>query len=495
MSNDDIKTLERLISELYDDGLSAGDMERLEELLLDNPAAQSRYRGLVDTHLALSVASSSMGSEDSEDRQACAAPPTAPRPTAAPQASPAPPAPSVKIGWAWPLATAAALLIACSLLITQSYQLFMHGAPAGVNPLHLAGMTTLPSITHVSWEGPAFQSMTDQSLPMMTVSPGAITLRLKKGKTAEGYVFCLRPRMSVDLVATFDATGENSLSIVELTGGPEPAAKKLTFHNAGDGPRPFHANPGAKNRRYGVLGHWTEANSSPVPRFFLLTGVHKLAQPEPGEEWRLSELEVLLENDDAVHIGWDDSGPAPSAGQSYQQDGDYDDLAASLFFTPLDGDRWDDANGSCDLTGDEDSRLEVPEDLDGGFAFDLPPGAIAMVKGISEATDPNGMAIIDADNNKVLWTRAKPQTSASYLGTACISNRSKSTKSLRLVAVHKEPTPYAEWKTSSIKMLYEQPRYNILGFDDSRSDKDYDDVRINLLIEGRQPASGAPESR
>ncbi|TWT99482.1 hypothetical protein Pla108_04210 [Botrimarina colliarenosi] len=477
----DFKELERLVSDLYDEGLSPSEMARLEALLINNPSARTQYRSLVDTHLALSVASSSLEAEP-QKKQANDAIATPMARAVAPSTSP-PRAPSA---WGWPLATAAALLLASSLVLIQSLGQISGDALSVHSQSRFADLATLPTVTHVSWEGPAFQSLADQSLPPMTVSPGAIRLRLKEGKTADGYVFCLRPGMSVDLVASFDATGENSLSIVELTGGQQSVTKKLTFHNAGEGPRPLHANPSAKNRRYGVLGHWTEINSGALPRFFLLTGVHKLAQPTPGEEWRLSELEVLLENDDAAHIGWDDSGPVPHAGESYQQDGDYDDLAASLFFSPLEGNRWTDASGLRVVSGDEDSRLEVPANLDEGFAFDLPPGAMAMVKGVSEARYPSGMVIVDADTNEVLWSRSKSRESNACLGAACISNHSLTSRALRVVGVHKPLASDASWRQSAMKTLYEQPRFTILGFDDSLGDEDYNDVRINLLMEGGQ---------
>ena len=472
MNNRDFKELERLASALHDDGLSPSDMARLEELLIDNPSAQKRYRELVDTHIALSVASSSLDADptdvgpQSDEPASC----SLSRPVVIPPIQSSTPLPTPS-SWGWPLAALMAALFACSLLFMPSWDTASDDAVSVLNPSRHTGLTTLPTITHVSWEGPAFQARADQSLPQTAVLPGAITLRLQKGKTAEGYIVCLQPGMSVDLIATFDATGENSLSIVEFTGGEQQTTKKLTFHNAGEGPRPFHANPAAKNRRYGVLGHWTEANLGPIPRFFLLTGVHKLAQASPDEEWRLSELEVLLENDDAVHVGWDDSGPAPNPGESYQADGDYDDLAASLFFSPISGNRRSEASGQCVVSGNVDSQLSIPKDLGSGFEFELPPGSRAIVKGFSEASYPSGMVIVDVDTDEVLWSRVKPLARTAQLGAACINNLSPSPRTLRLIAVYKPSAlEDAEWQASTVKSLYEQPRFSILGFDDSRED-------------------------
>lgn len=48
--------LDRILSTLYDDGVSAQELERLESLLSGNTSLQDRYWQFVSTHVALSVA-------------------------------------------------------------------------------------------------------------------------------------------------------------------------------------------------------------------------------------------------------------------------------------------------------------------------------------------------------------------------------------------------------------------------------------------------------
>jgi hypothetical protein len=493
LSSSKFEELEQLVSEMYDDSLSVRDMQRLEELLIDDPLAQLRYKELVGVHIALSVASGSSevaapsevrGTEGlllaSRNGQASVSKTSSAR--------------SVTHYLSWALA--AAVLLALGLFALQfANDDSLIGENATIADM-TPGYPSLPEITHVSWEGPSYQSASRDSVPMAAMSAGAITLRLGKGKTADGYVICLQPGTSVDLVSTFDATGENSLSIVELTGGNRPAAKKLTFHNAGEGPMPLHANPIAKNRRYGVLGHWTEANFGAHPRYFLLTGVHKLAIPTAGEDWRMSDMKVLIEHENAVHIGWDDSGPPPSEGQPYRADGDYDDLAATLFYSTNSPDELSSSNELRVLASHDPTPIEVPAVNDSTLEFELPPGSIALVKAICEARDPNALAILDCQTKEVLWSGTKQPAEGVYLGTISISNPTQVGRKLCLMAIHQVPTATDSlWHPSKLRTLYEQPNFYILGFEDSRNDDDFNDLRVNLLIESAPYAAPAASRR
>lgn len=487
MSSSKFEELEKLVSEMYDDSLSVRDMQRLEELLIDDPVAQLRYKELVDIHIALSVASGGSDMAAPGEVRGTEGLLLASRSAPASVSTTRDPRPSANL---LPWALAAAVALALGLFALQSAR---NRTLSGENPT-LANVTpgypALPEITHVSWEGPSYQAAPRDAIPTAAVSAGAISLRLGKGKTADGYVICLHPGMSVDLVSTFDATGENSLSIVELTDGDRPAAKKLTFHNAGEGPMPLHANPSAKNRRYGVLGHWSEANFGAHPRYFLLTGVHKLAIPTAGEDWRMSDMKVLIEHENAVHIGWDDSGPPPFEGQPYRPDGDYDDLAATLFYTSNAPNEHLASKSLRVLASHDPTPIKMPEVFDSAFEFDLPPGSLAMVKAICEARDPNALAIVDCQTKEVLWSGTKQPAEGVYLGTISISNPTQVARKLCLVAVHQVPTATDDaWHVSKLQTLYEQPNFVILGFEDSRNDDDFNDLRVNLLLESAPNAA------
>lgn len=472
MKTNKLREIDRLVSEMHDDELSGDDLHRLEELLRDDPAAQRHYWQLVNGHIALSVAvsSNSLPVDSPRTESAVAAPAVDSTVTAS----------------RWWLAAAAVLLL--SLLGTSLWK-----GQGDAPQLASAGSTPdsawsefdeMPTITQVSWEGPSFAADSNGWQPAAVTSAGPITLRVKEGEVADGYLFCLLPGDSVNLMATFDATGENSLSVVEILDDERATLKKVSFHNSGAGPKPLHANPHVRNRRYGILGHWSETNTSDVPRYFLLTGVHKLAQPKPNESWRLSKIAVMVESDQAVHLGWDDSGPAPLAGDNYHEDFDYDDLAASLLFDR----RTNTANHRTDqlqvLKNDQLSAPTAPSALEGGFVFELPPHSAAVLKAVSEARARNAIVAVDTDTQELLWSSSQQVAQSPNLGAACLLNPTPNIKRIRLLGIHQPPDakgPGVPWRASAQDMLYEQPGFFILGFDDSLGDKDFDDVRVSVL--------------
>ena len=460
----DFREIEELVSQLHDDGLSAAQFDRLEELLLDSPEAQAHYWGLVNSHIGLTAAHN-------------------------PQNRPATSSyslPSV----AWRLA--AALLVGVTVfLLYQS----TGGVPQQTAIAESSSNTrfgALPVVTRVTWEGPCFESQLAESQPAPTTDDyrsGTIRLSVDPNMAADGYLFCLEPGCSVDLLSTFDATGENSLSLVELHRERGVAVNRITFHNSGEGPRPRHANPLAIHRRYGVLGHWSETNFSSEPRYFLLTGVHKLAttigskEEYTGdtEQWRMSQMCVLLENTDVVHIGWDDSGPYPAENQGYNPDYDFDDLAATLFFSsgtsqPTPG---------FQVVSDFDSpQLQVPDVADQGGTLSVAPGEKVIFKTVYSAKDPNALVLIDDTTGELLWASQQPTKDAYPLSSACIENTSDAIRQLRFVGVHRkrnQPADDPRWHVSHQRKLYEQRTLFIVGYDDGIQDGDFNDLRVTAF--------------
>lgn len=488
MNSSNLAELERLVSELYDDGLSDADMARLEQLLLDNPELQDRYCSLVDTHVALCVAGASTVESDEPRTTLPAGVPAAHDRVARRPSLPGRLDRFQVKSW-HAAAVAAALLVA----VFSWNQWTNPQRPSGLDhapPPHTnfwqSGVNSLPTITHVTWEGPSFTPDSDYWQPVSAVSGGAISLQQTQGEAADGYLFSLQPGMSVELVASCDATGQNSLSITEITYNTKPSTKKLTFHNKGDNdrPKPLHANPHAKNRRYGVLGRWSEVNTTDRPRYFLLTGVHKLVDPYPDDQWRVSEMGVLMETNSVIHVGWDDSGPAPpEPGKAYEQDQDYDDLAAYLFFAPLDEDVPIGTDNFEVLSRHQVSDLTIPTEGANGLDFELPSNGIAVVKAITDCKDPNALALVDTATGEILWAAASDEPGRSYLGTTAIRNTSKQTKRLRLVGMNIPRTDPTKWIPSTIQISYSQPNFFILGFEDAIKDDDFNDIRATLLIE------------
>ena len=472
MKETNVEELERLVCDMHNGRLSDKEFQRLQELLTNAPESQDLYCRIVDTHMALEAASSSILDNDRTS------------PTVSPDHS----QPSQKPHWRfglspWHFATAAVLLLAASLAF------FLPGLRdkevVENDPSH--SIITLPSITNVSWDGPTYAKDARDWYPVVAVPAGAIKLHQHEGGMVDGYLFCLPPGKSVDLIATFDATGENSMSLVEIMSGSTPSARKIGFSNVGEGPRPLHANPRATNRRFGVLGQWSETNDSDINRYFLLTCVHKLAESEAEQQWRLSDMAVCLESNSVVHVGWDDSGPAPlKTDGDYRQDNDFDDLTATLFFSPA-----KQAARSTVLRGVEViapnsmADLQLPENLDGGFDLVLEPGDSAVLQAYSDAVAPSAVVVIDTEDNSILWSSVKATTRRVSLGTTGFRNTTSTPKSLRIVAMardYKSKTDKQKWLVSKRTTLFEQPYFYILGYNDQGDDRDYNDVRVSVLL-------------
>lgn len=503
--NNNLAELEKLVSELYDGGLSDADMARLEQLLVDNPTLQDEYCGLVNTHVALTVAGTSTVENErpqAPQSQALCGTPDANKDT------PAAPAPSYSTSKRpysfniWHMAALAATVLLAAIgwqqwTGSQGQDSLLTQDPSGSHAWN-SGLNSLPTITHVSWEGPSFTADSDYWQPVAAVSGGAISLQQDEGEAADGYLFSLQPGMEVELVASCDATGQNSLSITEITYDAKPSTKKLTFHNKGDqdGPKPLHANPSAKNRKYGVLGRWSEVNTTARPRYFLLTGVHKLVDLYPDDEWRVSEMGVLLETNSVIHVGWDDSGPAPvERGEAYQQDQDYDDLAAYLFFSPIGAATPRTADDFQVVSPHQVPDLVIPVGATNGMEFELPPGATVVVKAIADATDPNALAVVDSATGEILWASAKDEPGNSYLGTTAVQNTSHELKQMRLVGMNRPKSDPENWVPSQMRVSYSQPNFFIVGFEDSERDDDFNDIRASLLIETGSPETSAASER
>lgn len=483
--------LDRILSTLYDDGVSAQELERLESLLSGNTSLQDRYWQFVSTHVALSVAGgvardvdAPRPSNDSSLLDLVSKEPRSRR--------------SIFILNASQMSRIAAVvaflavgLAAWSLFVDRGQLTTFPEASITSRPWTVDRM---PTITHVSWNGPSFSHEAEQWSPVAAVGAGSVSLQMKQGRSVDGYLFCLPPGASVDLVATFDAAGENCLSVTEIIAEDHRPVGKATFNNSGVGPKPLHANPRVQNRRYGVLGRWSERNTSSSPRFFLLTGSHKLAASSPGGNWQLSEMAVLLEHDDVIHIGWDDSGPAPVKGNAFSQHDDFDDLAATLFISSANA--TSSTNSGLQVSGADVAVVEeLPPQTSNPYRVTLAPGDTMLLKVASDAKSPNAIFVVDASTNVVQWMASNTVTHSINLGAAAVFNRSNSPRELLLIAAHQaigdddEPQP---WRESAMRPLYEQAGFVILGYEDARHDDDFNDIRLSMLRGTNTQNQGKP---
>jgi hypothetical protein len=489
------RQLESLVSSICDDGATAQDLQELEALLVDDPELQKRYWQMMSTHVALGVAVS------------CAADKSLPGPIAWPERSRLP----TSAPWRSAFGTDSRLRFfyyAAAILLlglgVGTWIRFGHELLGGINrgvDSQAINWTVdrIPTITHVSWDGLTFSREDDQWQIIDGAEAGPVSLQVKQAPSANGYLFCLPPGAAVELTATFDATGENCLSVVELVANDQQPIEKATFNNCGVGPKPWDANPAAQNRRYGVLGRWSERNTTLSPRYFLLTGSHKLANPKPNQDWQLSEMAVLLERDGIIQIGWDDSGPAPAESDTvYRPDDDFDDLAATLLLSVPSS--MPSSARAVELIGE--NRGIAPQPLpqsNDALPISLAPGEVAVFKVASWATAPNTLLLVHAQTNEVYWSTANTNSANEVskscdLGAAAIRNNSTERQEFLLFATHRAPSEgktEQEWHESERKMFFEQPGYVILGFEDHGRDNDFDDVRVSVL---QADSAGAPRA-
>jgi hypothetical protein len=490
------RQLERLVSTICDDGATAQDLQELESLLVNDPELQDRYWQLMSTHIALGVAVS------------CDTNKSLPGPIAGPGQSQSLAPPS----WRSRLSNdpylrffsyaAALLLLGLGVGI---WSLFGHellvAITRGTNPQATNWVVDrIPTVTRVSWNGPTFSNDDDQWQLIDGDEAGRVSLQVKQAPSANGYLLCLPPDTNVELIATFDATGENCLSVVELVANDIQPVEKATFNNCGVGPKPWDANPTAQ-KRYGVLGRWFERNTTSSPRYFLLTGSHKLANPKPDQDWQLSEMAVLLERDGIIQIGWDDSGPAPGGkDEAYLQDDDFDDLAATLFLAPAGP--APSSKQAVEFVGENRDVVPrvVPQSND-AFRINLAPGEVAVFKAASWAAAPNALFLTHAATGSVYWSTSNTNamnevTRSRDLGAAALRNNSATSQEFLLFAAHhasKGVEADQQWQSSERKVFFEQPGYVILGFEDQGQDNDFDDVRVSVLRVSSANLPGAPQ--
>ncbi len=470
MTAKQLRELEQLVSDLYDDGLSSMETQRLEGLLLDEPALQDKYLGMVDLHVGLSVAGESLANPSSDEEQSDTV-------------STIPAHLSMVRGFVAILATTACILLAVWIWHGWDFS----DLPSRVPELASHAdhkLSAIPTIKCVSWNGTTFSQDVDDWQPLSVVGPGVIPLRQSRGEMVDGYLLELPPGYRLELVTTCDATAENCLSIEEVWAGTTPSSRKVTFHNSGQGSKPRHANPAAKHRRFGIVGTWADRNVTQQPRFFLVTAVHKRVDPGPNEAWRVSEMAVMIEEPDVIQIGWDDSGPAPSTAG----DEDFDDLSASIFIVPI---------GQTQRVTPVTPELEVAAaqvptaDPDaapaiGSTAYEmmLPPGSITLFKAASNASAHNELFLRNAKDGNVLWSASNNRGKSSNVGGVALRNRSDSFQRIYLMSSHRNPDVELVEPSSASRycLLFEQTGYNIVGFDDGvRPDADFDDVRVGIL--------------
>jgi hypothetical protein len=273
MESKSVAELERLLSELADEGATQQRVERIEGLLLDNPELQDHYWSWMDNHIILGT-----------DRAAILGESRAIHPLIAVgrQATiQSIDARSISLArktvsrWLAPLLAISACLLWIALPGNFSWSHIAGSMQSIVGDTNQSDTWYIPRITRVSWEGPYFAEHEQVLHSGSTAHVGLVSLGFVNGSPANGYVLRLEPGTSAELMMAADAYAENNLSVTELNATGTPVRRSVSFNNFGTSGNSNFANLEMRARRYGLIGTWSEFNDTEKPKYYLINGIHK----------------------------------------------------------------------------------------------------------------------------------------------------------------------------------------------------------------------------
>lgn len=390
---------------------------------------------------------------------------------------------------------AAAILISASIGIAWVEQRTKTSAvgqsvdEARVRVLPLAASILTP-VTHVSWSGPQFASEINASPSASVMREGLVSFTSAFGRPAQGYMVCLQPAASLDLVVAGDAEGENALAVIEFDGGGKPTGRRIGFSNsAGEGSsNPTVASKFSPMTKKGRLGIWTERNETAAPRYYFFTGVHKLLNRSADDSWHVSRVSAFVEEPGLLHIGWDDSG-MPSVGDKNLvqfPDNDFDDVTATIRIKNVSPTPDRRAAGLHTYSktaayGDEPHQSSVSES--DRYRFSVAPGQVAIVKVCSRSGAPVEIELFDNDSGKLQWRCRKEKSPSPTLGICAIENDTSQPREFYLVGQKKRPAENARsiLMPLSHSVLFKQEEFVTVGFADDQLVSDFDKVRVDIL--------------
>lgn len=518
--------IERLLSEVADQGPARASTDALQAILLDEPELQRHYARVAGLHTLLQYEfqhaapnfssllepppltglPAAGGADSSPDA-------TAQNQLAAHTESP-PQARGLRIRWYYTAALAASLaLVALGGLSffgesmgvaqrdNQEATIAQSGAPPAKsqdNPVErpsdnhvmvrdqqsLLLLSRVTKTTLVSsLEYPA-QSLAEPL--QLTLCTGTVWMKEYSGTQERGYVVSLAPGCTLDLFVDADSRGLNSLAVVEVDEEGEATGESVSFGN-----RSNSGNEEAVSK-LGCIGSWSKHNGTSEPKFYLFTGSHVLNEQSEDESWHLSDYRLFLNTPGLLYIGWDDSGyrvDEPEAPAHYRADRDFDDISATIHILPPTHQPESHAQRvAMSPQPLEGSLLIDEEEAATGYKVSLASGESMALRITAEAKLPNSIAIVEADSRRVLWrqdriwdqTVVNPQKERSaYL----IQNNSGDVQSYLLVGSHCSTREAKErkWLPTPYRVLHGDDDTLTVGFEDNASGhEDWNDIQVHV---------------
>lgn len=501
----EIRELELLLAQFVDEGSPPESVKRLHELLLDKPELQACYWKWIDVHVLLGAEGPAL--LESSGAWGALTATVASRPESTTEESAA--ALLVASGqsrraiWnralAW-ASIAGAIVIAASFLLgrasspdpTVAQSTEERAADAGGSAVprgdedaaEIEGPWRIPQITRVKWTGPYFADSIEHDLVSAEVRPGRVSLQLSSGAAVSGYLLKLGPGEGVDMVVTAEARSENNVSVTELDSTGAPLQRSVTFNN-------FKDSGGIDGARgTGLLGTWCASNDTRSPKYYLITGGHQVVDPDALSDlddvrWRMSSMEIVLEEPDVVILGWDDGGiESFGLGQAIEADQDFDDVSAILRIASR-HDRVGSDGRDLRVVG---AAAAVPgrprTEQSRAYDFTIHPGEVVGIVATSSAGVANNLYLANATTDDLLWSTGSESAQLGNFGGVLVENLSETAIELSLFGEHlndRQIDPPPTWICSMVKELYKQRGCTIVGFEDLGEDNDFNDVRVTMV--------------
>ena len=470
--------IERLLSEIADEGATRELLDQLQEILINRPELQDYYSQVMALHtllkfefdLSVHQFSPLVDSQELEN--------------VVQRSDNVLPSPIVR-RHKWPSLLA---VIAASIAVVFSggYWLRDRGiesptplAIRDADDLSAAKVETLAVLSDLT-----HTSLTDLTLPAtsaidvgITLCSGAVWMERGTGQSERGYMVEVPPGATILVAVDADAGVHNALAVMELDAEGRPAGGVMSFKN--------DKNVESDRILIGgsLIANWSERNNTPAAKYYLFTGTHK-KQKATDQQWHLSDYAVLLNTPNLTYLGWDDSGytavPNPT-GEDYYADKDYDDISAIIQIRPAGLPTH--INKAIAYTP---RRLAQP--ASGGpnnaaCAFTVPPGQAALIRISSSAGWQNEVEIVDRKTAEVVWRHDNLKGSSADNGAYLIENHSREDREYFVTGRHKEwsaPKEVKPWVESACRPLRDELPSLVLGFEDGGGDEDFNDVIVHI---------------
>lgn len=315
-----------------------------------------------------------------------------------------------------------------------------------------------------------------------TLCSGTAWMERSPGNRERGYLVDLPPGYLMDVYVDTDADGQNSLAIVEFDGQGRVTGGTASFSNLVEG------DSSTTQRRTGSVGNYSVLNDGPSTKYYLFTGSHILPQQSVDESWYQSDYKVQHLSEDFLVIGWDDSGhtavsdPRPG---DYTPDHDYNDISALLRFSRPDASK---VATSTDVEYSPQPYPDSPlaDESASGFRLDVKPGEQVVILVSGSATLQNSVRIVEDPSRRIVWQYygtlpGETFPLASEVGVYIIRNHSATVRQYQLCARYQQ-LDRDRWRATPYKLLADGDGSVTVGFEDSvnRPDLvDWNDIRVH----------------